>query len=82
MSLIGPRPQLPREVDLYTEAQRNRLLVQPGLLCLREVFGRSTVSFEQWIELDLLYIERRSLQTDLWILRQIIPAVVRAEGAY
>lgn len=82
MSLIGPRPQLPREVELYTSTQRNRLLVQPGLLCLREVFGRSTVSFDQWIELDLLYIERRSVQTDLWILRQILPAVVRAEGAY
>ncbi len=82
MSIIGPRPQLPREVDLYTPIQKNRLLVQPGLFCLREVFGRSAVGFEQWIALDLLYIERRGLRTDLWILAQIMPAVVRADGAY
>lgn len=82
MSIIGPRPQLPREVELYTPTQKNRLLVQPGLFCLREVFGRSAVSFEQWITLDLLYIERRCLRTDLWILAQIVPAVLRADGAY
>jgi lipopolysaccharide/colanic/teichoic acid biosynthesis glycosyltransferase len=82
MSLVGPRPHLPREVEQYTERQHKRLTVQPGLLCLREVLGRSNVSFEQWVEWDLLYVENRSLRTDLWILAKTIPAVLKADGAY
>jgi|GEM_PF-1307081 Sugar transferases involved in lipopolysaccharide synthesis len=82
MSLVGPRPHLPREVAQYTERQKGRLAVQPGLLCLREVLGRSNVSFEQWVEWDLLYIEHRSLRTDLWILGRTVPAVLKADGAY
>jgi lipopolysaccharide/colanic/teichoic acid biosynthesis glycosyltransferase len=82
MSIVGPRPHLPREVDSYTERQRSRLAVQPGLVCLREVFGRSNLTFEQWVELDLLYIENRSLRTDLAVLAHLIPAVLCGEGAY
>ena len=82
MSLIGPRPHLPREVDLYVGRQKQRLLVQPGLVCLREVHGRSNLTFEQWIELDLLYIENRSICTDLSILAQLVPAVLKGDGAY
>ena len=82
MSLIGPRPHLPREVALYTERQHDRLKVQPGLLCLREVLGRSNMTFEQWVELDLLYIQYRSFQTDMRILLRTIPAILKAEGAY
>jgi lipopolysaccharide/colanic/teichoic acid biosynthesis glycosyltransferase len=82
MSLVGPRPHLPKEVAVYTPRQADRLKVQPGLLCFREVFGRSKMDFEQWVELDLLYIEHRSLWTDLRILLRTIPAVVSAEGAY
>ena len=82
MSLIGPRPHLPVEVERYTPAQRRRLDAQPGLLCFREVFGRSDVSFDQWIELDLLYIQHRSFQTDMRILCRLIPAILSAEGAY
>lgn len=82
MSLIGPRPHLPREVDLYAGRQKQRLLVQPGLVCLREVHGRSNLTFEQWIELDLLYIENRSVCTDLSILAQLVPAVLKGDGAY
>ena len=82
MSLVGPRPHLPCEVACYTERQWARLSVLPGLVCLREVGGRSRIGFEQWIELDLHYIERRSLRADLAILLRVIPALLRAEGAY
>lgn len=82
MSLVGPRPHLPKEVDLYTERQQARISVQPGLLCFREVFGRSKMTFEEWVELDLLYIEHRSFRTDFLILMRTLPAVLTAEGAY
>ncbi len=82
MSLIGPRPHLPREVALYTEEQAERLSVAPGLLCLREVQGRSHLSFEEWVELDLHYVRNRSLFLDLSIMLRVIPAVLKAEGAY
>ncbi|GAB4466709.1 MAG: exopolysaccharide biosynthesis polyprenyl glycosylphosphotransferase [Armatimonadaceae bacterium] len=82
MSLIGPRPHLPKEVADYDERQENRLNVQPGLLCFREVLGRSNMTFEQWVELDLLYVEYRSWRTDMAILGRVLPAVLSAEGAY
>jgi lipopolysaccharide/colanic/teichoic acid biosynthesis glycosyltransferase len=82
MSLIGPRPHLPREVASYVGSQHDRLKVQPGLLCFREVFGRSGINFDQWVTLDLLYIEHRSLRTDWIILRRTIPAILSADGAY
>jgi lipopolysaccharide/colanic/teichoic acid biosynthesis glycosyltransferase len=82
MSLIGPRPHLPREIEQYPNYPAERLAVQPGLLCFREVFGRSKMTFEEWLELDLLYIKYRSLRTDLCILMRTIPAVLKGEGAY
>ena len=82
MSLVGPRPHLPSEVALYTERQKKRLSVQPGLLCLREVCGRSLLTFERWIEMDMFYIEYRSLGTDLRILLCSLPAVLKGDGAY
>lgn len=82
MSLVGPRPHLPAEVATYTPLQRERLSVQPGLVCLREVTGRSELSFERWIETDLEYIECRSLRTDLGILIRLFPAVICGRGAY
>jgi len=82
MSFVGPRPHLPREVERYTDRQHRRLTVQPGLVCLREVYGRSNLTFDQWVEMDLLYIENRSLLTDLGILARLLPAVLRGEGAY
>ncbi|MBC8103509.1 MAG: sugar transferase [Cytophagales bacterium] len=82
MSLVGPRPHLPREVARYAGRQGQRLTVQPGLVCLREVCGRSNLAFEEWIELDLKYLEARSFRGDLSILVRVLPAVLRAEGAY
>lgn len=82
MSLVGPRPHLPAEVEQYNAYQKKRLTVQPGLVCLREVSGRSDLSFEHWIELDLVYITSRSLRTDLRILLRLLPAVFSGRGAY
>jgi len=82
MSLVGPRPHLPSEVAQYEDHQRKRLTVQPGLVCLREIYGRSELTFERWIELDLQYIASRSLRTDLEILLKLVPAVLCGRGAY
>lgn len=82
MSLVGPRPHLPREVAQYSGCQSERLSVQPGLLCLREVFGRSNMTFEQWVALDLLYIKHRCILTDVMILMRAVPAIIKGEGAY
>lgn len=82
MSLVGPRPHLPSEVAQYQKDQEARLLVQPGLICLREVSGRSHLSFEQWVELDLAYIKSRSLGKDLSILLKAVPAILKADGAF
>ncbi len=82
MSLVGPRPHLPAEVAQYETHQLERLTVQPGLVCLREICGRSELTFERWIELDLQYIACRSLWTDLNILVRLVPAVIGGRGAY
>jgi lipopolysaccharide/colanic/teichoic acid biosynthesis glycosyltransferase len=82
MSLVGPRPHLPREVESYADWHFGRQQAQPGLLCLREVLGRSNLTFDQWVAYDLLYIRNRSLLTDFWILCRLIPAVLKADGAY
>lgn len=82
MSLIGPRPMSMRDVDLFSKGvQRRRFSVRPGLLCLREVSGRSELSFERWLELDLQYIETWSLWLDMKILMRAIPAVLKGSGA-
>lgn len=81
MSLVGPRPPLPAEVDKYQPRQRARLAVKPGLTCIWQVAGRSAIGFEQWVELDLEYIRRRSFWFDLALILRTIPAVIRARGA-
>lgn len=82
MSIVGPRPHLAVEVSTYTPEQCGRLLVRPGLLCLREIKGRSNLSFDEWIRLDLEYVATRSLWTDLKIFCLAIPAVLKGDGAY
>jgi exopolysaccharide biosynthesis polyprenyl glycosylphosphotransferase len=82
MSIVGPRPPIPAEVAEYTEFERGRLAVKPGITCLWQVGGRSNVSFERWVELDLLYISTMSLKNDFKILMQTIPAVLRGSGAH
>jgi len=82
MSIVGPRPPTPDEVDLYEPRQRRRLSVRPGITGLWQVNGRSEISsFERWVELDLEYIDHWSLWLDLKILLRTIPAVLLARGA-
>ena len=82
MSVVGPRPPIPVEVDQYTPHQRGRLAVKPGLTCLWQVSGRSNVSFERWVELDLEYIKTMSFFNDLLIVLKTVPAVLLGSGAH
>ena len=82
MSLVGPRPPLPKETVQYNGWQRRRLSVKPGLTCLWQVSGRNTLDFSQWMVLDLHYIDHWSLWLDLQILLRTIPAVIMGRGAY
>ncbi len=82
MTLVGPRPSIVAEVDQFTPLQRRRLAVKPGLTCLWQVSGRSDLTFDQWVALDLDYIERRSVRLDLLILLRTVPAVLSGRGAY
>jgi exopolysaccharide biosynthesis polyprenyl glycosylphosphotransferase len=82
MSIIGPRPMSVRDVELFNcSIQRRRFSVPPGLACLREINGRSSLSFDRWLELDLKYIDEWCLLLDLKILLKAIPAVMRGDGA-
>lgn len=82
MSLVGPRPLPMRDVlGLEVAWQKRRFSVKPGLTCLWQVSGRSNLSFEQWMQLDLEYIDRWSLALDCKILLRTIPAILSAEGA-
>ena len=81
MSFVGPRPALPREVTQYDEDQTVRLLVKPGITCLWQVSGRSSIGFEGQVRLDKEYVEKRSLWLDFKILLKTIPAVFMQKGA-
>lgn len=81
MSLVGPRPPLPREVALYNEYHFQRLAVTPGITCYWQVQPkRNSLSFEKWLELDLQYISKRSFLVDLEILFKTVGAVCGLEG--
>ncbi|HVU69207.1 MAG TPA: sugar transferase [Ktedonobacteraceae bacterium] len=82
MSLVGPRPPLPREVAQYEEWQKGRLAVKPGLTGLWQVRGRSDLSFDEGVLMDLYYIENWSLRLYFHILMRTIPAVLFSRGAY
>ncbi len=82
MSLVGPRPPLPREVNEYTLAQRHRLDVVPGITCTWQVSGRSELSFDQQVNLDINYIRHQSTRGDISLLLRTIPAVLSGKGAY
>jgi lipopolysaccharide/colanic/teichoic acid biosynthesis glycosyltransferase len=82
MSIVGPRPPVPREVARYTLSDRRRLDVKPGLTCIWQVSGRGDIPFSQQVKLDAEYIESQSLWVDLKILIRTIPAVLFGRGAY
>jgi exopolysaccharide biosynthesis polyprenyl glycosylphosphotransferase len=81
MSLVGPRPAVPSEVDQYKRWQRRRLRMRPGLTCLWAVSGRDNVDFETWMKLDMQYIDNWSLALDWKILLRTIPRVLMGHGA-
>ena len=82
MSLVGPRPPLGHEVMQYDEYAIRRLLVKPGLTCYWQCSGRSGVSFDEWMAMDMKYIEDRGLWTDIKLIFKTIPAVLKGDGAY
>ena len=82
MTLVGPRPPLVGEVSRYSLAERERLSVKPGLTCIWQVNGRSEVPFPQQVAMDLDYIRRPGLWTDIRLLLKTLPAIVRGRGAY
>jgi lipopolysaccharide/colanic/teichoic acid biosynthesis glycosyltransferase len=82
MSIVGPRPPLPRELAGFEEVQLRRLRVAPGLTGLWQVSGRSDLPFEEMVRLDLEYIASRSLLLDLLIVLRTVPSVVAGRGAY
>ena len=82
MSLVGPRPPVPSEVERYTVADRRRLDVKPGLTCTWQVSGRSDIPFDRQVELDVEYIQSRSVLVDIGLLARTVPAVLLGRGAY
>lgn len=82
MSLVGPRPPVPKEVAEYSQADRRRLDVTPGITCIWQVSGRSEIDFDGQVKLDVQYIYSQSIRQDIIILFKTIPAVLFGKGAY
>lgn len=82
MSLVGPRPPIPEEVEKYEPWQLRRLSLKPGITCLWQISGRSRLGFDEWMRLDIEYINNQSFWMDVKILLRTIPAVLLREGAY
>ena len=82
MSLVGPRPPLPREVAQYSLLDRRRLDVKPGLTCIWQVSGRGDIPFERQVQLDVQYIESQSVWLDVLLLLKTAPAILFGKGAY
>ena len=82
MSLVGPRPPLPQEVQNYSLEDRKRLNVIPGLTCLWQISGRSDIPFSKQVKLDKEYIRARGFREDLKILFLTIPTILTGKGAY
>ena len=81
MSIVGPRPAIPREVEKYNDYARQRLLITPGLTCYWQIQpNRNSLSFDEWVELDVQYINDRSFQTDWWIIFKTFGAVFGMNG--
>ncbi|MBI4224575.1 MAG: sugar transferase, partial [Deltaproteobacteria bacterium] len=81
MSMVGPRPPLPKEVEQYEPWHRQRLLVKPGATCLWQILGRNDIAeFDEWVRLDLHYIQNWSLRLDFKIVCRTVWAVIRGTG--
>ncbi len=82
MTVVGPRPALPKEVEEYTPRQEQRLLVKPGMTCFWQTRrNRDAISFDEWVELDLLYIKKCSAWTDFKLVIQTVGVVLTAQGS-
>jgi lipopolysaccharide/colanic/teichoic acid biosynthesis glycosyltransferase len=81
MSIVGPRPPVPREVALYSLEDRRRLAVKPGITCLWQIGGRSEIDFSGQVQLDVKYIEEQNLWRDVGIMVKTVPAVLSGRGA-
>lgn len=82
MSLVGPRPPIPREVSKYNEYQLQRLFIKPGLTCIWQVSGRNSIDFDEWIELDLKYIRERSILLDIKLIFKTFFVLFGDKNAY
>jgi lipopolysaccharide/colanic/teichoic acid biosynthesis glycosyltransferase len=81
MSLVGPRPPVPREVAMYSLPDRRRLAIRPGITCVWQISGRSEIDFSGQVQLDVNYIETQTFWSDLRILLRTVPAVLSGKGA-
>ena len=81
MSLVGPRPPIPAEVEKYERWQRRRLSMKPGITCIWQVSGRNNVDFKTWMQQDLQYIDNWSLLLDVKLLLKTVPVVLLGVGA-
>ena len=82
MSIVGPRPQIPSEVEQYEPWHYRRLEVQPGITCLWQISGRSSIGFNEWMRLDSEYVQHRGFFYDLKIILLTLPAIIARRGAY
>ena len=80
MSIVGPRPPIPSEVEQYERAIIRRLSVNPGITCIWQVSGRNNISFDRWMEMDMEYIDNWSLSLDLKIILKTVKIVFRGDG--
>lgn len=81
MSLVGPRPPIPHEVEQYTAYQMQRLLVRPGLTCIWQVSGRNNIGFDEWVEMDIEYIKTRNLWLDTKLIFKTIGVLLGDDNA-
>ena len=81
MSLVGPRPPIPREVIQYNKYQYQRLLVKPCITCYWQISGRNNIDFDEWVELDLKYIKERNLFKDIYIILMTLPVLLGDKNA-
>ena len=81
MSIVGPRPAIPHEVAEYNDYQRQRLLVKPGLTCIWQVSGRNSIGFDEWVDMDLEYIENRNLWMDIKLIFKTVGVLFGDENA-
>jgi exopolysaccharide biosynthesis polyprenyl glycosylphosphotransferase len=81
MSLVGPRPNLPKEVIQFSEAQKQKLIVKPGITCYWQVMGRNNIDFERWVELDIKYIKERNFWLDMKLILKTFTVLFGDENA-